>query len=299
METPVHVQEESLPSIRAPVRSKFIVTISDGEHDLRGGRSRSRSIGNEEQPKSRPTSANLLQSVVPNTAVASYTDGKLEIEKAYQMVRMVRKENEEYHRDLIKEREMISKQQLLIRELEMKNHSIAEEKKKFTDALESNDTKMRELQEKLAEERKKGAEKLETVISREKNLEAELARALKITDTLNGQLNALINRVSFKAGVQDVTPQIEAPIGRMALVFTDVESSTEKWERSPELMQKCLGMHNELIRAKIKQFDGYEVKTEGDSFMIAFQVPAQAARFMITLQLELIDIDWPAVTSLQ
>lgn len=84
-------------------------------------------------------------------------------------------------------------------------------------------------------------------------------------------------------------------MGRLAVVFTDVEASTEKWERSPELMQEALMLHNELIRQNIKKYQGYEVKTEGDSFMVAFWSPVQCARFCVALQLDLLKADWPEV----
>ena len=39
---------------------------------------------------------------------------------------------------------------------------------------------------------------------------------------------------------------------------------------------------------------GYEVKSEGDSFFVAFEDPMQAARWCLAVQTELLTLDWPA-----
>ena len=36
-------------------------------------------------------------------------------------------------------------------------------------------------------------------------------------------------------------------------------------------MTESLKLHNNLVRGYIERFHGYEVKTEGDAFMVAFQ----------------------------
>lgn len=79
----------------------------------------------------------------------------------------------------------------------------------------------------------------------------------------------------------------------MTLVFTDVQSSTALWDEEPDLMAVALSLHNEIFRTMISKYSGYEVKTEGDAFMVAFQDPLKAVRFCAAMQLELLTADWP------
>ena len=65
-------------------------------------------------------------------------------------------------------------------------------------------------------------------------------------------------------------PLCRAPTGTVVLVFTDVQSSTQLWEQCGEAMQAALDVHNQVLRARLATTSGYEVKTQGDSFMVAF-----------------------------
>ena len=60
-------------------------------------------------------------------------------------------------------------------------------------------------------------------------------------------------------------------------------------------MQESLTIHNHIIRDKINEYNGYEVKTEGDSFLIAFSDPENAIRFCLDLQDSLLVAPWPSV----
>jgi serine/threonine protein kinase/class 3 adenylate cyclase len=84
-----------------------------------------------------------------------------------------------------------------------------------------------------------------------------------------------------------------APTGTVTLVFTDVQGSTELWEHNPSAMRIALGLHNATARQKIREHSGYEVKTEGDAFMVAFARPRDALDWACALQLALVDLDWP------
>lgn len=43
----------------------------------------------------------------------------------------------------------------------------------------------------------------------------------------------------------------------------------------------------------LRNFGGYEVKTEGDAFMVAFQTAAAAVKWCLSVQLQLLEADWP------
>lgn len=46
-------------------------------------------------------------------------------------------------------------------------------------------------------------------------------------------------------------------------------------------------------RKVIAKYEGYEVKTEGDSFMVAFDDPTKAVHFCLQVQEDLFDAPWP------
>jgi len=56
-----------------------------------------------------------------------------------------------------------------------------------------------------------------------------------------------------------------------------IKGSTTQWEMHPDVMQAGLQLHNRLMRQKIKECHGYEVKTEGDAFMVAFAEPLEVS----------------------
>eukprot|EP00755_Sulcionema_specki_P011500 Sspe_Gene.49178::Locus_26227_Transcript_1_1_Confidence_1.000_Length_952::g.49178::m.49178 len=60
------------------------------------------------------------------------------------------------------------------------------------------------------------------------------------------------------------------PEGEVAVAFTDIQSSTPTWETCPAAMKKAMAIHNRIMREAIKECNGYEVKTIGDAFMVAF-----------------------------
>jgi class 3 adenylate cyclase len=83
------------------------------------------------------------------------------------------------------------------------------------------------------------------------------------------------------------------PAAPFAMVFTDIQSSTSLWARAPEQMGDALELHHEFLRRLVAQFDGYEVKTIGDSFMVAFKHASDAAAFALGIQTTLFGETWP------
>jgi class 3 adenylate cyclase len=58
-------------------------------------------------------------------------------------------------------------------------------------------------------------------------------------------------------------------------------------------MEIAIGLHNELMRATITKYGGYEVKTEGDSFFVSFKDPAAAILCCSEIHISLMYVDWP------
>ncbi|KAJ3217007.1 cysteinyl-tRNA synthetase [Dinochytrium kinnereticum] len=87
--------------------------------------------------------------------------------------------------------------------------------------------------------------------------------------------------------------EIQPPTGRLALVFTDIKNSTSLWENYPNAMRSAIKLHNATMRRLLLSSGGYEVKTEGDAFMVSFQDILGAVEWCMTAQMELRNIDWP------
>ncbi|KAL9656567.1 hypothetical protein ABK040_012150 [Willaertia magna] len=91
---------------------------------------------------------------------------------------------------------------------------------------------------------------------------------------------------------------VEGPkSGQLAIMFTDVQNSTHLWSNIPhEDMSAAILLHNDLFRQLIEKYEGYEVKTEGDSFMIVFGQPVNAFKCALELQYKLMFLPWPRST---
>ncbi|KAH7080648.1 hypothetical protein FB567DRAFT_109406 [Paraphoma chrysanthemicola] len=87
--------------------------------------------------------------------------------------------------------------------------------------------------------------------------------------------------------------EVDAPTGEVSLVFTDIKNSTLLWETYPIAMRSAIKMHNELMRRQLRIIGGYEVKTEGDAFMVAFRTVTSALLWCFTIQSQLLEVQWP------
>ena len=86
----------------------------------------------------------------------------------------------------------------------------------------------------------------------------------------------------------------DAPFGRVCIAFTDVQNSTVLWEQNELAMAEAVKMHHSAMRAGIQRFKGYEVKTEGDAFMVAFRETKDAMRWCLFMQESLLTLDYSA-----
>ncbi|KAG1091315.1 hypothetical protein G6F42_019463 [Rhizopus arrhizus] len=88
--------------------------------------------------------------------------------------------------------------------------------------------------------------------------------------------------------------EVAPPVSQLALVFTDIKSSTQFWETQPENMRSAIKIHDAIMRRTLRSVGGYEVKTEGDAFMVCFKNITAALLWCFTVQLQLLEADWPA-----
>jgi adenylate cyclase len=86
--------------------------------------------------------------------------------------------------------------------------------------------------------------------------------------------------------------EVDAPVGHVAIVFTDIANSTHLWEKNAG-MRTAIAMHNDLMRRQLLTIGGYLVKTEGDAFMCSFPTVTSALLWCLTCQISLLKLDWP------
>jgi class 3 adenylate cyclase len=76
-----------------------------------------------------------------------------------------------------------------------------------------------------------------------------------------------------------------APDGTVTIMFSDIEGSTAMADRLGDTkFMEVLREHNAIIRDQVKAHSGFEVKSEGDGFMVAFQSAARALECASAIQ---------------
>ncbi len=84
------------------------------------------------------------------------------------------------------------------------------------------------------------------------------------------------------------------PAGEVTFMFTDIEGSTRLASGlGAEPYRVVLHRHRALIREVLRVHRGTEIETEGDSFFVAFDDAARAARAAVEIQTALRRADWP------
>jgi eukaryotic-like serine/threonine-protein kinase len=91
--------------------------------------------------------------------------------------------------------------------------------------------------------------------------------------------------------VADERPDLSAyvaPDGTVTILFSDIEDSTLMTERlGDERWLEVLRAHNSLFRRRLREHGGFEVKSQGDGFMLVFREPERALACAIDLQRDL------------
>jgi eukaryotic-like serine/threonine-protein kinase len=109
-------------------------------------------------------------------------------------------------------------------------------------------------------------------------LEAQGLTGVDVTTSIDEMVSAL----------EEERPDMRAhaaPDGTVAFLFSDIEDSTVLTERlGDERWLEVLREHNAIFREQIARHDGYEVKSQGDGFMLAFPDPCEALECAIDVQ---------------
>jgi class 3 adenylate cyclase len=94
------------------------------------------------------------------------------------------------------------------------------------------------------------------------------------------------------------SPAFARPSGTVTFLFTDIEGSTQRWERRPDAMGVALARHNALVRDAIEAHGGYVFKTVGDAFCSAFGTATTALAAARAAQQALSEEDFSSVDGL-
>jgi class 3 adenylate cyclase len=135
------------------------------------------------------------------------------------------------------------------------------------------------------------------------------ARLTGVLERRGGQLLRLQTHMSFPASdqpegrswptpieaiataVSEERPDLRAqaaPDGTVTMLFTDIENSTVLTERLGDAQWlEVLRRHNAIVREQLKEHSCFEVKSQGDGFMIASQSARRALHCAIGIQRDL------------
>jgi class 3 adenylate cyclase len=109
-------------------------------------------------------------------------------------------------------------------------------------------------------------------------LEAQGLAGVDVTTSIDDMVSALESE-------QPDMRAHAAPDGTVAILFSDIEDSTMLTERlGDERWLEVLREHNAIFREQIERHGGYEVKSQGDGFMLAFPDPCQALECAVDVQ---------------
>lgn len=89
------------------------------------------------------------------------------------------------------------------------------------------------------------------------------------------------------------------PTGTVTFLFSDIEGSTQRWERAPEAMSAALARHDALLRQAIEAQGGYVFKVVGDAFCAVFTTATGAVAAAMRGQRAIAAEDFSAVEGIR
>jgi hypothetical protein len=122
--------------------------------------------------------------------------------------------------------------------------------------------------------------------------EIEVRQLFELDDFVQGPA---IERFRELGAIEQIAADVEqdrpdlapatAPNGTATILFTDIEGSTQLTERLGDReWMTLLRQHNEIVREQSAKYSGFEVKSQGDGFMLAFASARDAVRCAIGIQ---------------
>ena len=135
-------------------------------------------------------------------------------------------------------------------------------------------------------------EMLSTVLSTAREMEARWIVDRALRDRLDAQglsgVDVTTSIDEMVSALEEERPDMRAhaaPDGTVAILFSDIEDSTVLTEKLGDARWlEVLREHNAIFREQISRHDGYEVKSQGDGFMLAFPDPCEALECAIGVQ---------------
>ena len=141
-------------------------------------------------------------------------------------------------------------------------------------------------------DREQALELLATVLAKAREMGARWIADRALGDRLEAQGLAGVDVTTsideMVSALEEEQPDMRAhmaPDGTVAILFSDIEDSTVLTERlGDERWLQLLREHNTIFREQVSRHDGYEVKSQGDGFMLAFPDPCEALACAIDVQ---------------
>jgi class 3 adenylate cyclase len=117
-------------------------------------------------------------------------------------------------------------------------------------------------------------------------VERAFALRLRLQGTDGADAGTSIDAVA--AVVEDERPDLSghtAPDGTVTILFSDIERSTEINERlGDRRWLEVLREHNTIVRDQVRMHGGFEVKSQGDGFMVVFARPLSGVECAVAIQ---------------
>ena len=111
---------------------------------------------------------------------------------------------------------------------------------------------------------------------------------LRLTAQGHAMTDSMTTIDSVSSTVQRDRPDLRghtAPDGTVTIMFSDIEGSTLLTDRlGDRRWMEVLAVHNDLVRREVEREKGFEVKSAGDGFMVAFSSARRAVRASIAIQ---------------